>query len=337
MKKLKIIILFISGLVFPFSPAFSKDTIYLVSSSSAYNEQSIPGIISAFNQKGFQVSTRYLNQQVSDFGYSNTDQERAKQLVEALTANDVKYLWFVRGGSGVLNLLPELVKNADQIRASNPKVLLGFSDVTGIHYFVNNFIGWKSIHSANAGSRSIVNSGQSTDQPQQNVIQFSAVDGIDEVLSLIRQGAEYQGLLPLNAEATEKSIQGPLGGGNMTLIQTLFSTRFEHSWNDKILLLEDVNVTYKQLDRILHQILYKKDFHPRAIIFGQFYPAETNDGERLIYKEVLHSFARQSHIPVYYYPYFGHGKVNKPFILGGKVAVLCSSDSEYCRLKQSKF
>lgn len=342
MKSLKLLLILSISFYFSLAHA-AKETIYLISSSSAYDENYIPKIVQAFENKGFSVNTQYLKQQLSDFGYVNTDHERAKNLIAALKNDHVKYLWFVRGGSGALNLLPELHAEINQIKKSTPKVLIGFSDVTAIHYFVNHELGWKSIHGTTAATGKIINAPlvpptettafskniNDTDENQNDVV--------NEIFSTLQNGVHYQGLLPLNQAAKNHFDQGILTGGNLTLVQTLFSTKYERRWQDQILLLEDISVTYKQLDRLLHQILFKKDFHPKAIVFGQFYPSKTNDGERLIYKEVIRKFAEKSQIPVYYYPYFGHGKINKPFILGGKAHIACPQDSDYCSIFQEKF
>ncbi|MFT4465295.1 MAG: LD-carboxypeptidase [Sodalis sp. (in: enterobacteria)] len=97
-------------------------------------------------RQGFQVNRQYLDQQVSDFGYVNTDRARAENLVKALTDDDVEYLWFVRGGSGAFNLLPHLFANLTTIHGAREKILLGFSDVTAIHDFINKHVGWRSVY-----------------------------------------------------------------------------------------------------------------------------------------------------------------------------------------------
>ncbi len=347
-------ILLTISLCFSCMPLFAQETIYLISSSSAYNEDNLPLIEKAFNNKGYRVNTDYLDQQLSDYGYVNTDKERANTLVKALKDPKVKYLWFLRGGSGALNLLPQLTTHISEFKKVPPKVLIGFSDVTALHYFINENLDWKSIHGATAATGKVINSATNINanlatpsqnksfensnniSPQDVLALNTQQDGIDEIFSTIHHGVQYKGMLPLNPEARKNPIKGKLSGGNLTLIQTLFSTRYEKSWDNKILLLEDVGVTYKQLDRLLHQLLFKTNFQPKAIVFGQFYPSKTNDGERLIYKDVIRSYANQTKIPVYYYPYFGHGKINKPFILGENANISCDKDSDYCDFRQGK-
>jgi muramoyltetrapeptide carboxypeptidase len=51
-------------------------------------------------------------------------------------------------------------------------------------------------------------------------------------------------------------------------------------------------------------------------------------------KTVITAFAKKTTIPIYYFPYFGHGRENKPFILGRKAIVNCPTQQEYCPFKQ---
>ncbi|NIG98900.1 MAG: hypothetical protein G5701_09150 [Serratia symbiotica] len=99
-----------------------------------------------------------------------------------------------------------------------------------------------------------------------------------------------------------------LGGENLTLLQSLFSTEYEKYLPNQILLMEETGVTYKQLDRTLNQIIYKSEFKPKAIIFGQCDTLSAINEERLIFKTVIKGFAEKINNPVYYYPYFGHGQ-----------------------------
>src|SRR5689334_629749 len=80
--------------------ATNKETVHLIASSTQYDEHLVPKIIKMFNDKGYNVDTKYLDQQVSDLGYVNTDKIRAETLVAALKDSNVKYLWFIRGGAG---------------------------------------------------------------------------------------------------------------------------------------------------------------------------------------------------------------------------------------------
>ncbi|MCT6592745.1 hypothetical protein N3553_23025 [Pantoea dispersa] len=92
--------------------------------------------------------------------------------------------------------------------------------------------------------------------------------------------------------------------------------------------------TAKQLDRTLHQIEYSRKVHPRAVVFGQFYNRNAGDAEKKLYREVIKNFAERVNYPVYYYPEFGHGETNRPFILNHRASILCSNAQRLCTLKQ---
>ncbi|WP_235942342.1 LD-carboxypeptidase [Yersinia thracica] len=304
----------------------AKPKIYLIASSSQYDESIIAQIRKTFGQEGYAIDTTYLDQNPTPLGYVNTDKIRAETLIKALTDNNVKYLWFVKGGSGALNLYPYLYANRKKISASLPKILIGFSDVTVIHHYINNDINWPSIHG-------ILASYNQEMYELNKAEEISKYSSINEIFQTINGGVTYSGIEPMNLRAFEGS-RGILNGGNLTLVQSLFSTRYEKKYSNKIMLLEDTNVTYKQLDRTLHQLEYSKNFRPKAVIFGQFYEINADQKEQELYRYVIQAFAKRVDYPVYYYPNFGHGTTNQPFILSQRASISCHNNSRYCSLTQ---
>ncbi|WP_246743255.1 LD-carboxypeptidase [Dickeya oryzae] len=303
----------------------SDKLIYLISISSQYNESIIPKIKEAFSSSGYSIDTTYLHQNPTPLGYTDTDKARADTLIKAMTDDKVKYLWFVRGGAGALNLYPYLYEKKEEIAKSTPKVLIGFSDVTAIHYYVNNVIKWPSVHgilaSYNMEMHAITGS------------KINMYSSINDTLAAIFKGSIYSGVSPMNSVAYAGAI-GVASGGNLTLVQSFFSTKYEENYSKKILLLEDVDENPRQLDRTLHQLLYKRNFHPNAIIFGQFYKDDMDNKDKEIYKYAISNFAKKTNYPVYYYPEFGHGYTNTPFILSKRLEIDCNIKYEYCSLKQ---
>lgn len=303
-----------------------KERIYLIASSSQYDEAAIPKIKQAFSNSGYEIDTRYLDQSPTPLGYVNTDQRRAETLINALSDRQVKYLWFVRGGAGAINLYPALYLNRAKIAASTPKILVGFSDVTGIHQFVNHELNWLSVHGVLAiYNREMYNANHN--------LTLSKNNSINEVFKTLSQGVTYSGIEPMNPQAVTE-VRGKLDGGNLTLVQSLFTTPYESDYSDKVVLLEDTEVSAKQLDRLLHQLSYNKKFHPQGVIFGQFFSLNAHDDEKSIYKYVLQQFAQRVNYPVYYYPEFGHGETNQPFMLNHQVNILCHQDYSLCSLSQ---
>lgn len=303
-----------------------KGKIYLIASSSQYDEKVIPEIDKAFSRLCYTIDRRYLDQNPTRLGYVNTDEKRAKTLAAALSDPDVRYLWFVRGGSGALNLYPALYSNQKRISSSTPKIIIGFSDVTAIHSFVNHDLNWPSVHGVVAIYNKEINEIDKNKTLNVN-------SSLNEVFDTLSHGVNYSGVEPLNLQAV-KTVTGKLDGGNLTLVQSLFSTEYEAPYTEKIMMLEDTGVTAKQLDRTLHQLEYIRKFHPRAVVFGQFYPKNAGDAEKSLYREVIQDFADRVNYPVYYYPEFGHGETNRPFILNHRASILCSRAQRLCTLTQ---
>jgi muramoyltetrapeptide carboxypeptidase LdcA involved in peptidoglycan recycling len=301
----------------------------LISSSTQYNDDTIEPIKQELKKKGYIVTTKYLNQVVSDFGYVNTDRSRANSLINALFDKQIDILWMVRGGAGAMNLIPSLYSEKDRLKKVKPKIIVGFSDVTAIHYFVNTVLGWPSIHGVVAAYN------KEMSKPDSERVSLNDRENIPSIKNLLTQGIHYQNLIPLNQFA-RLPVQGTLLGGNFTLIQSFFATHYEHDFTNDVLILEDTGVSFRQLDRRLHQLLYKTHFKPKAIVFGQFYPLDPTDEQRLMVKTVIEAFAKKTTIPIYYFPYFGHGRENKPFILGSVAEVHCAPQQEYCTFTQRR-
>lgn len=303
-----------------------KGTVFLISSSSQYDENIIPEIETAFARQCYSVDLRYLDQKPTELGYVNSDEKRAQTLIDALSDHNVHYLWFVRGGSGALNLYPALYLSRNRISSSPPKILIGFSDVTAIHHFVNHELNWPSVHGVVASYNKDIHEFDKNKTLNMN-------NSVTEVFESLFSGIKYAGFEPMNLQS-KKKVSGYLDGGNLTLVKSFFSTVYERSYLDKILILEDTGVTPRQLDRHLHQLKYSRKFHPRAVIFGQFYGINASDEEKCLYRYVIKQFAGSVNYPVYYYPRFGHGKTNQPFILGHPASIRCSSLTRQCSLNQ---
>ena len=298
----------------------------LVNASTQYNPSQIVDIKSALKKTGYDVTTKYLRQNISSFGYSEVDSVRAEYLLKAMLDDNVDTIWFVNGGGGAFNLLPYLYQNIDALKKAKPKIIIGFSDVTAIHYFVNNVLGWQSIHGVLAGINSNVYKEKGNKKEGVNYKQ--SIPNIDVIKE---KGITYDNFIPLNSVA-KKGVKGEFVGGNATLVFSFLGTKYEQDISNKIIFLEDTGISFRHLDRFLHQILYTGNNKPLAIVFGQFYSLDPTDSERLIYKSVIEKFAKKYDRPVYYFPYSGHGMTNEPLMFGKQSSIKCMASDFYCTL-----
>ncbi len=80
--------------------------------------------------------------------YSNSDEFRANDLINALT-NDSKIIWCIRGGEGAARLIPYLEKLSSDEKekiAQGEKILIGYSDITALHIYLQTKYNWQTLH-----------------------------------------------------------------------------------------------------------------------------------------------------------------------------------------------
>ena len=75
--------------------------------------------------------------------YANTDELRAHYLKQALEDPNIDAIWIIAGGYGASRIVSYL---ADMPQPKKKKLLIGFSDSTVLHLFLNQAWNWPSIH-----------------------------------------------------------------------------------------------------------------------------------------------------------------------------------------------
>ena len=80
---------------------------------------------------------------------SATDKERLEDLHWAFSDPEISAVWCVRGGGGAPRLLPEV--DFALIR-KNPKIFIGFSDITALHVAIHQRTGLVTFHGPVASS-----------------------------------------------------------------------------------------------------------------------------------------------------------------------------------------
>jgi muramoyltetrapeptide carboxypeptidase len=233
---------------------------------------------------------------------SNSDEKRFQQLQSALFNSTSKAVWYIRGGYGTTRLISQL----DQLAApSKSKIMIGFSDATALHIFLQQKWGWPTLHGASARQ--------------------TAIEEVDhqsrELLKTILFGQEkkidYSHLLPLNTLAKkELTFESVVTGGNLSLIQASLGTSWQLNTKDKIILLEDWRERGYCIDRKLTQLQQAGIFsEAKAVILGDFIGGEEADGTSKV-DVVLERFVQEIKLPVLKCAGVGHGEVNLPVPLG---------------------
>lgn len=235
-------------------------------------------------------------------GYlSGTDRERAADLNWALLSDDVDAVWCLRGGYGTLRLVDQVDWAA---LAERPRALIGFSDNTVLHLALQR-AGVVSFHG-----------------PHPGVADFPpfAERGLRAALTR----TEAAGVLPfpdggMNARTVVGGCaEGPLVGGNLSLIAATLGTPYAIRAEGAILLLEEVGEAAYRLDRLLSQLRLSGVFRSVAgIAIGAFSECPDEDAEGIpSAEEVIRDRLGELDVPVALGFPFGHISCNWTLPLG---------------------
>jgi muramoyltetrapeptide carboxypeptidase len=191
--------------------------------------------------------------QKNEYKYlSQTDEFRAAEFMSFIENPDVNAIFAARGGYGSSRILDLL--DFDKIKA-NPKLIIGFSDVTALltAIFVQTNI--VTYHGPVASS--------SFNEFSKSYFQKIIFEN-PKPEPIIYQSPTMQTI-------TAGKATGRLIGGNLTVICGLMGTKYEIDTKDAILFLEDVSEDAYQIDRKLNQLkLAGKLDDASGIMFGIF-------------------------------------------------------------------
>ncbi|MDN3638113.1 LD-carboxypeptidase [Simiduia curdlanivorans] len=296
------------GLVAPASPAPERDEVHFgldIIRSLGFNAQAGKHVFE---------KNQYL---------AGSDEQRAADINSFFADPSVDAIFCLRGGYGSARLLPLL----DYRRiAQNPKVLLGYSDITALLNGLQRQTGLVTFHgpvAAHGLTDYSVAEFQKVLQParftEPLVIgaapEFEPRPGrLDKAnrLTVIRGG----------------KASGRLVGGNLTVLTSLLGTPFEPEVKGAILFLEDIGEEPYRLDRMLTQWwLAGKLQQLNGIVFGKFTEAKAS-GNSFSIEDVLRSRCEALAIPVLRGTMIGHVADQTTVPLG----VLAELDADAGRL-----
>lgn len=187
--------------------------------------------------------------------FAATEEVRRAELLNLLRDQNVDGLIGVRGGYGSNYLLRGLM---GEIR-SEPKVVLGYSDLTSLQIFLWQRLRWVTFYGPMVAAGFHAGAG--------------AADGYDEKSLLDALCAAESGWeIPLRGESlAEGEAEGRVVGGAMTLVEATLGTFWELDTRDAILVLEDRSMKPYQVDRVLMHLLHAQMLdRVVGIVLGDF-------------------------------------------------------------------
>jgi muramoyltetrapeptide carboxypeptidase len=193
-------------------------------------------------------------------GYlGGSDQERVDDLHEMFRDPDVEGVFAIRGGYGSERLLDRI--DYALLRA-NPKVFLGYSDITAMHLAIQKLAGLVTFHGPVLTS--------AFTEYTQKVFRRALFD--TRPLGVLTNPPEQNALRPAHTLRVVRPGRGRgrLVGGNLTLVTSTLGTPYEIDTRGRILFIEDVGEQPYSLDRMLTQLrLAGKLSAVAGIVFGE--------------------------------------------------------------------
>lgn len=238
-------------------PLRRGDTIGLVGISGVPREpgENFDRMMGAIDAMGYSVVVADSCRE--QYGYlSGTDESRARGLNQMFRDDRVDAVVCMRGGYGVARMLDRV--DFDVIRA-NPKLVLGYSDITALHTAIHMKCGMTTIH----GPMPTPGWSKLDDFSRESLLRALSTAG--------PLGAVHnpEGMEPVCYAPGRCS--GTFVGGNLTLIASACGTPFALDATDKVLLLEDVGERIYRLDSMLTQLRQAGLFEQCAgVVLGGF-------------------------------------------------------------------
>lgn len=228
------------------------------------------------------------------FTFAGTDRVRAKDIMDFFKDDEVDAILCLRGGFGSMRLLELL--DFEEIR-KNPKIFVGFSDITTLHSAFQRRCELVTFHGPMAASNF---SGEILDEVTWNHL-FDMLEAPKDEYILVNPSGE-----PLEVLKGGKA-RGRIIGGNLVTFVSSMDTKYDVEYEDSILFIEEVGEPTYKIDRPLTQLINSEKFKGiRGIILGDFNGCDRDGEESYDLMEVLKDRLLPLDIPVVYNFKSGH-------------------------------
>jgi muramoyltetrapeptide carboxypeptidase len=247
----------------------------------------------------------------TEYGYlAGGDDERSADFNAMVSNKNIKAIFAIRGGYGTPRLLQKIDYHALR---KNPKIIVGYSDLTALQLAIFRKIGLITFSGPMTGVEMWRDFDPYTEEHFWRMLTSNKKIGVlnnpaSEPLAILRHG----------------QANGRLIGGNLSLLACLMGTPFLPVLRNSILIAEDVEESPHRIDRMLAQLLNAGILNNlQALIFGKFIdctPSNPND-PHLTIDQVLEEYTHKIGCPVVANFQYGHipRKLTVPFGLKASI------------------
>lgn len=276
----------------------SGQTIGIIAPGFAVSDEKMAQMITFLKQSGFRV---IQSGRIGQHGYfSNTDRERAADVMEMFLNPEVDAILCARGGYGCTRILEYLDFKSI---AQHPKILMGFSDVTALIQALYKKTGLIGFH----GPVGTTIENQYAQWCIENLLMNASQE--TKITPFPLEGSIYEALSEYQRYTVHSGIaKGRLIGGSLTLMTALIGTPYEIDFTNCIVCIEEVEEKPYRIDRMLTQLLGTKTFKKASgIAFGVCTGCDMEKSlTNFTLKEVVENRIKPLGLPAAYGLSFGH-------------------------------
>lgn len=242
---------------------------------------------------------------------AGTDEERAADVMDSLCDERIDAVMCARGGYGSARILPLLGVAA--LRAAVPKPFFGSSDITALHDWLLEQLGWRTWFSPMPATNAVLR-----DATAASMLRRALVHGYPP--TPVESGTPQPVTAPVR-------VHGRLRGGNLSLMAARTSMRTDARaakfTEPTILLIEDVHEKPYHIDEMLRQLVAAGwCANVAGIALGSWlgcaYPDDSDAqvATPRIIKRIAHDVFDPLAIPIAMRLPFGHGPAAHTLPLG---------------------
>jgi len=284
------------------------DLVSIAAPARWVDPEDIKNFLSLLEQEGLKTLTGSIF--TRHHQYAGEDKDRLDDLQRMLDHPDIKAIFCARGGYGTLRLLDKIDLKGF---AEHPKWVVGFSDITALHAYLQMRIGVASVHAAMPYTLKDVTD---TKNP--------AAESLFRVL----KGEFPSYTLPAHSLNRTGKSSGILLGGNLSLLYSLTGTLFQFPTKGAILFLEEVDEYLYHIDRMMQNLKLSGMLENLAgLVVGGL--TDMHDNEVPFGKnaaEIIREAVEEFDFPVCFDFPAGHVEGNMALVLGRQVSFEVNDD-----------
>lgn len=284
------------------------DYVAIVAPASNLKSNYLANGIAELERLGFRVKHR--SDILDKARYTaGSDRRRAQELMEAFADPEVKAVWAARGGYGVMRILNLLDEN---LLRANPKIFIGYSDMTALHLYLYQRFGLVSFHGPMA-AKDLAGGTEHYDR--------------ETLLAAITEAKPMGEIRSAHTEILHRGsgqpVRGRLLGGCLSLITAMMGTPDELDTRGTILFLEDTGTRPYAIDRMLQQLRLAGKFDEvRGIVFGEMLDCVQHAEQGYSIQDVLAECTADLKVPVIFGLPSGHSPIGNLTLPLGVMATL---------------